>query len=143
MNIPYAVKFKRVKSENKVEIERFLNECVPSSCIIECDASTTNKSLNLENKSIEAKPFDKNSNRLEQMNICISNFKSKVAGSMHGIALQFVENELADFEWKYLRRKWSTNKIFFLLGKSLMHYKPKTRQWLIDHFKQVNLDFAI
>ena len=43
-----AVKFKIIPSENKVSITDFINESTPSDCLTSCDASTTNKSLKLE-----------------------------------------------------------------------------------------------
>lgn len=123
MTIPYLVKFKRVESESKASITDFLNAKVPCECKVECDESTTNRSIDIEGKEIEAVPFDKESDRLQHLNDCIFNFKSKVLGTMHGIELQFTDNEPADFEWKYLRRRWTTDRIFKSLEKSIMNCK--------------------
>lgn len=95
-----AVKFKIIPSENKVSITDFINESIPSDCLISCEASTTNKSLKM---NIQA--FEKRNNHLTSADHIISNLKKKVDGMMHGIELQYLENELADFEWKIATRR--------------------------------------
>ena len=52
-----AVKFKIIPSENKVSITDFINESIPSDCLTSCDASTTNKSLKLEEKIMDFSTF--------------------------------------------------------------------------------------
>ena len=93
-----AVKFKIIPIENKVSITDFINESIPSDCLISCDASTTNKSLKLEGKLMDIQAFEKGNNHLTSADHMISNLKKKVDGMMHGIELQYLENELADFE---------------------------------------------
>ena len=93
-----AVKFKIIPIENKVSITDFINESIPSDCLISCDASTTNKSLKLEGKLMDIQAFEKGNNHLTSADRMISNLKKKVNGMMHGIELQYLENELADFE---------------------------------------------
>lgn len=95
-----AVKFKIIPSENKVSITDFINESIPSDCLISCEASTTNKSLKMYIRA-----FEKGNNHLTSADHIISNLKKKVDGMMHGIELQYLENELADFEWKIATRK--------------------------------------
>ena len=88
-----------------MSITDFINESIPSDCLISCDASTTNKSLKLEGKLMDIQEFEKGNNHLTSADHMISNLKKKVDGMMHGIELQYLENELADFEWKIARRK--------------------------------------
>ena len=130
-------------SENKVSITDFINENVPSDCLISCDASTTNKSLKLKGKFMDIQAFEKGNNHLTSADHMISNLKKKVDGMMHGIELQYLENELADFEWKIVRRKRNGKQLLESLGRTLIHGTNKTRKGLIQHFKQVEEDMAL
>ena len=138
-----AVKFKIIPSENKVSITDFINESIPSDCLISCDASRTNKSLKLEGKLMDIQAFEKGNNHLTSADHMISNLKKKVDGLMHGIELQYIENELADFEWKIARRKRNGKQLLESLGRTLIHGAHKTRKGLIQHFKQVEEDMAL
>lgn len=62
---------------------------------------------------------------------------------MHGIELQYLENELADFEWKIARRKRSGKQLLESLGRTLIYGAHKTRKVLIHYFKQVEEDMAL
>ena len=88
-----------------MSITDFINESIPSDCLISCDASTTNKSLKLEGKLMDIQAFEKGNNHLASADHMISNLKKKVDGMVHGIKLQHLENELANFEWKIARKR--------------------------------------
>lgn len=130
-----AVKFKIVDSENKVEITNFLNSMVPSDCLVCCDASTTNRSIKIEGKKIDARKFDPDSHYLSSADHMIGNLKSKIEGSLHGIELQYLENELADFEWKFARHTRNSKSIFESLARTVINGMHKTRDYLIQYFK--------
>lgn len=113
-----AVKLKIIPSENKVGITDFINESIPSDCLISCDASTTNKFLELEGKLMYIQTFEKGNNHIISADDMISNLKKKVDGMMYGIELQYLENELADFEWKIARRKRNEKQLLESLGRT-------------------------
>mgnify|MGYP001104634641 FL=1 len=69
---------------------------------------------------MDAQKFEVDTDHLSSLDHVISNFRSKVQGTTHGIALQFLENELADFEWKLSQRKWKKKNIFASLGRTLI-----------------------
>ncbi len=100
-----GVRFRIVFSENKGELTCFPEEKIRNDCVIHCDKSSANLALDITGKLIDAQKFESDSTHLSSLDHIISNFKSKVQGTTHGIALQFLENELADFEWKFNRRK--------------------------------------
>ena len=77
--------------------------------VLNCDASRINKSLKLEGKLMDIQAFEKGNSHLTSADHMISNLKKKVDGMMHGIELQYLENELADFEWKIARKKEMEN----------------------------------
>lgn len=132
-----AVKFRIVHSENKAELKKFLEEEVPSDCVVHCDRSSSNLALDIAGKLVDAQKFEVDTDHLSSLDHIISNFSSKVQGTAHGIALQFLENELADFEWKLSRRKWKKKSIFASLGRTLISGAHQTRQGMIDYFKDV------
>lgn len=132
-----AVKFRIVHSENKAELKKFLEEEVPSDCVVHCDRSSSNLALDIAGKLVDAQKFEVDTDHLSSLDHIISNFRSKVQGTAHGIALQFLENELADFEWKLSRRKWKKKSIFASLGRTLISGAHQTRQGMIDYFKDV------
>lgn len=111
--------------------------------VLNCDASRTNKSLKLEGKLMDIQAFEKGNNHLTSADHMISNLKKKVDGMMHGIELQYLENELADFEWKIARRKRNGKQLLESLGRTLIHGTNKTRKGLIQHFKQVEENMAV
>ncbi|WP_289422629.1 hypothetical protein, partial [Faecalibaculum rodentium] len=88
-------------------------------------------------KLVDVQKFEVDTDHLSSLDHIISNFRSKVQGTAHGIALQFLENELADFEWKLSRRKWKKKSIFASLGRTLISGAHQTRQGMIDYFKDV------
>lgn len=47
---------------------------------------------------MDIQAFEKGNNHLSSADYMILNLKKKVDGMMHGIELQYLENELADFE---------------------------------------------
>lgn len=87
---------------------------------------------------MDVQKFESDSTHLSSLAHIITNFKSKVQGTTHGIALQYLENELADFEWKFNRRKETKKQIFKSLGKTLIQGTHRTRFTLIDYFKSIN-----
>lgn len=95
-----AVKFRIVQSENKAELKKFLGEAVPSDCVVHYDRSLANLVLDIAGKLVDTQKFEVDTGHLSSLDHDISNFRSKVQGTTHGIALQFLENELVDFEWK-------------------------------------------
>ena len=59
---------------------------------------------------LEVSPmYEKGNNHLTSAHHMRSNLKKKVDGLMHGIELQYLENELADFKWKTITRIIRTN----------------------------------
>lgn len=84
-----------------MSITDFINESIPSDCLISRDASTGNL--------MDIQTFEKGNNHLTSADHMISNLKKKVDGMMHKIELQHLENELADFEWKTITRVIATN----------------------------------
>ena len=66
---------------------------------------------------------------------------TKVQRITHGITLQFLENELADFEWKLSRRKWKKS-IHASLGRTLIKGTHQRREGLISHFKGIQEQLA-
>lgn len=100
-----GVRFRIVSSENKAELPCFLEEKILSDCVVHCDKSSVNLALDITEKLMDARKLESDSTHLSSLDHIISNFKSKIQGTTHGIALRFLENELADFEWKFNRRK--------------------------------------
>ena len=115
-----AVKFKIAGSENKTELKKFPEEAVPGDCAVHCDRSSA---------------------RLSSLNHVIASFRNEIQRITHGIALQFLENELADFEWKLSRRK-RKKSIFASLGRTLIKDTYQTREGLISHFKEMQKQLA-
>lgn len=87
--------------------------------------------------------FEKGNNHLTSLDHMISNLKKKVDGMMHGIELQYLENELADFEWKIATKKRNGKQLLESLERTLIHGAHKTRKVLIHHFKQVEEDMVL
>ncbi len=115
-----AAKFKIAGSENKTELKKFLEEAVPGDCAVHCDRSSAN---------------------LSSLNHVIASFRNEIQRITQGIALQFLENELADFEWKLSRRKWKKS-ILASLGRTLIKGTHQTRERLISHFKGIQKQLA-
>ncbi len=130
--------FRIVSSENKAELTCFLEETILSDCVVHCDKRSANLALDIEGKLMDAQKFESGSTHLSLLDHTISTFKSKVQGTTHGIALRFLENELADFEWKFNRRKQTKKQIFKSLGKTLVKGTHRTRTAMIDYFKSIN-----
>ena len=114
-----AVKFKIAGSENKTELKKFPEEAVPGDCAVHCDRSSA--SLALDH--------------------VIASFRNEIQRITHGIALQFLENELADFEWKLSRRK-RKKSILASLGRTLIKGTHQRREGLISHFKGIQKQLA-
>ena len=114
-----AGKFKIAGSENKTELKKFPEEAVPGDCAVHCDRSSA--SLALDH--------------------VISSFRNEIQRITHGIALQFLENELNDFEWKLSRRKWKKS-ILASLGRTLIKGTHQRREGLISHFKGIQKQLA-
>ena len=114
-----AVKFKIAGSENKTGLKKFPEEAVPGDCAVHCDRSSA--SLALDH--------------------VIASFRNEIQRITHGIALQFLENELADFEWKLSRRKWKKS-ILASLGRTLIKGTHQRREGLISHFKEMQKQLA-
>lgn len=114
-----AGKFKIAGSENKTELKKFPEEGVPSNCAVHCDRSSANLALDH----------------------VIASFRNEIQRITHGIALQFLENELADFEWKLSRRK-RKKSILASLGRTLIKGTHQTREGLISHFKEMQKQLA-
>ena len=85
-----AVKFRIVQSENKAELKKFLEEAVPSDCVVHFDRSSANLALDIAGKLIDAQKFEVDTEHLFSLDHVISNFRSKVQGTTHRIALQFL-----------------------------------------------------
>ena len=115
-----AGKFKIAGSENKTELKKFPEEAVPGDCAVHCDRSSAN---------------------LSSLNHVIASFRNEIQRITQGIALQFLENELADFEWKLSRRKWKKS-ILASLGRTLIKGTHQTRERLISHFKGIQKQLA-
>ncbi|WP_288157886.1 hypothetical protein [Faecalibaculum rodentium] len=115
-----AGKFKIAGSENKTELKKFPEEAVPGDCAVHCDRSSAN---------------------LSSLNHVIASFRNEIQRITQGIALQFLENELADFEWKLSRRKWKKS-ILASLGRTLIKGTHQTREGLISHFKGIQKQLA-
>ena len=92
---------------------------------------------------MDIQAFEKGKNHLTSVDHMISNLKKKVDEMMHWIELQYLENELADFEWKIARRKRNGKQLLESLGRTLIHGINKTWKALIQHFKQVEEDMAL
>lgn len=92
---------------------------------------------------MDIQAFEKGKNHLTSVDHMISNLKKKVDGMMHWIELQYLENELADFEWKIAKRKRNGKQLLESFGRTLIHGINKTRKALIQHFKQVEEDMAL
>ncbi|MEY8469651.1 hypothetical protein, partial [Faecalibaculum rodentium] len=93
-----AVKFKIAGSENKTELKKFLEEAVPGDCAVHCDRSSASLALDIAGKLVEAQKSEVDTDHLSSLNHVISSFRNEIQRITHGIALQFLENELADFE---------------------------------------------
>ncbi len=129
------VKFRIVHNENKAELKKSLEEAVPSDCVVHCDRSSANLALDVAGKLIGAQKFKVDTGHLSSLDHILSNFRSKVQGTMHGITLQFLENEFADFEWKLSREKGKKKSIFVSLGRTLIRGSHQTREGMINYFK--------
>ncbi|WP_434783127.1 hypothetical protein [Faecalibaculum rodentium] len=136
-----AVKFKIAGSENKTELKKFLEEAVPGDCAVHCDRSSASPALDIAGKLVDVQKSEVDTDRLSSPDHVISGFRSKVQGTTHGIALQFLENELADFEWKLSRRKWKKS-IHASLGRTLIKGTHQRREGLISHFKGIQEQLA-
>ncbi len=112
-------------------------ETIHSDCVVHCDKSSANLALDITGKLMNAQKFESGSTHLSSLDYTISNIKSKVQGTTYGIALQFLENELADFEWKFNRRKQTKKQIFKPLGKTLVKGAHRTRVAMIDYFNSI------
>lgn len=132
------VRFRIVSSENKVELTWFLEEKIRSDCVVHCDKSPAYLALDITGKLIDAQKSESDSTYLSSLDHFLSNFKSKAQGTAHGIALRFLENDLANFEWKFNRRKQTKKQIFKSLGKTLVQGTHTTRAAMIDYFKSIN-----
>lgn len=115
-----AVKFKIAGSENKTELKKFPEEAVPGDCAVHCDRSSAS---------------------LASLNHVIASFRNEIQRITQGIALQFLENELADFEWKLSRRK-RKKSILASLGRTLIKGTHQRREGLISHFKGIQKQLA-
>ena len=136
-----AVKFKIAGSENITVLKKFLEEGVPSNCAVHCDRSSASLALEIAGKLVEAQKSEVDTDRLSSLDHVISSFRNEIQRITHGIALQFPENELADFEWKLSRRKWKKS-ILASLGRTLIKGTHQTREGLISHFKGIQKQLA-
>nr|WP_305179220.1 hypothetical protein [Faecalibaculum rodentium] len=136
-----AAKFKIAGSENKTELKKFLEEAVPGDCAVHCDRSSARLALDIAGKLVDAQKSEVDTDHLSSLDHVISSFRTKVQRITHGITLQFLENELADFEWKLSRRKWKKS-ILASLGRTLIKCTHQTRERLISHFKGIQKQLA-
>ena len=63
-----------------------------------CDRSSASLALDIAGKLVEAQKSEVDTDHLSSLNHVISSFRNEIQRITHGIALQFLENELADFE---------------------------------------------
>lgn len=112
-------------SENK-KITQFINTAIPAECIIRADVSRTFKSLNISGKTFELHESDTSISHIQSLDHVLSNIKSKIKGTFHGISLEFLENELADFEWKFNRRKRNLENRLKSLIKTIINGSHQT-----------------
>lgn len=139
--IPGRARFGLVKSENGKEILSFVRRAIKRNTLIKADEGRGIAVLDQKVKDssgnelakypykLESKKFDKNSNSLEYVHKFISNFKSLIIGTYHGVELDYVEEVLNEYTWRYNHRCYDNNleKVFTLLG-SLFETDVKTQR---------------
>lgn len=135
---PGRARFTCVKSENGKDILRFVKKCIKRDSKICADGGTgisvigqiqkdydnneildeNGNTISKHGYSLEQSNFDKDSNKLEFIHKFISNFDSLILGTYHGVDLEYVDELLNEYTWRYNYRFEDNNmrKVYLLLS---------------------------
>jgi transposase-like protein len=104
---PGFIAMQAVESVNKKTIEKFTNEHIDSSSIVNTDAFCANVGVATFATHIpKVTPSDLVDEWLPWVHIAISNLKRFLLGTFHGISKNYVQEYLNEFCYRFNRRFW-------------------------------------
>lgn len=128
---PLFVKMEVIEDMKKETVEAFVSQNVEANSTLQADGHRTIPTLKA-NYQIEAKKFDakKDSEHLKWIHTIISNLKSFVQGTFHGLDSRHLQRYLDEFSYRFNRRKF-TGELFNRLLQSCLSTKTITYPELI------------
>lgn len=131
MGHPLFVKMEVIDNMKKETVESFVSENIVVKSTLQSDKHRTFLSLN-ENYTIEAKKFNpkEDPEHLKWIHTIISNLKSFVLGTFHGLDSRHLQRYIDEFSFRFNRRKF-TGELFNRLLQSCLFTKTITYPELI------------
>lgn len=144
---PGKARFTLVTSENGADIVEFMKKCVKEGAIVYSDGGKGISVLNQVIKDVDGNivknangdpvkrykyqlinhKFDKSTNSLEFVHKFISNLKSLLEGTYHGVNMQYFDLFIEEFTWRFNQRTTIKNsKKMYSLITSIFHTGIKT-----------------
>lgn len=138
---PRHIKLREIEVDNMDNIKEFFEQYV----FVREDATLTTDGKNtvnflknemiVDNKKID---YDKPNHNLWFLNICISNFKSMVVGTYHGIDKRMLPLYLSEYEWRFNHRTTRNylSKIKKYIQKSMSMKKTSIQNAMTIYYAQ-------
>lgn len=120
---PQKLKIKIVSNLKSKTIKKFASDYIDESSQIQTDSFHSYRKLSVEKFAHEYKIFNPDSDWLKWLHIIISNAKSFVGGTFHGLREKHLQRYLDEFCYRFNRRKIGSF-IFDCLAFDVMHVKP-------------------
>ena len=121
---PQHLKMRVVPNLKGKTVGAFAKESIAENAVVETDAYRSYRKSLSESFNHNWQPFDKTSEMLVWLHTIVSNAKSFVQGTFHGLDGLHLQRYLDEFCWRFNRRH-RTDKIFFDLLRSVIS-APKT-----------------
>ena len=119
------LKMKKVKDFNKITVERFVDQHLSSSCIIQTDGLNIYESLSSLVKEHKKFVIKTGAVPLPWVHTIISNAKAFVSGTFHGLDPKHFQAYLDEFSYRFNRRFWE-GQLFNRLLAACLGYPPTT-----------------
>jgi len=124
---PLYLKMEVIEDMKKETVIDFVTKCVEKNARIQADGHRSFPSLETKGYKLEAKKYDvkKDPEHLKWMHTAISNLKSFVSGTFHGLDSRHLQSYLDEYCFRYNRRNF-TGELFNRLLYSCVLAKTLT-----------------